>query len=159
MYNVDFDRLVRLNLPEWKRKPIMLGFIYTLIKGCKDIHVQLMSLRNNTSRFLNFNGQTIYLEHILNEEFDPNGWGVYIDNVIDRSFTFIYNKSEGRDPFYIYNKSEGKPPRYIYNKIEYLSTVDFIVYVPLAVVFDIDQMTALVNKYRYASRTFQIITY
>lgn len=161
MFNIDFNKQAELNLPVEKRQPIMLSVVYWCMKGCKDIHAQLINLFNNTSYYLDFNGQTIYMEHVLNDKFDPGNRGIYIDNITDKTFQFLYNKSENKDIRYVYNKSEGKAPTYFKNKVENYSKFDFVVYVPLNAYSAVDekQIKALVNKYKYAGKNYKIETY
>ncbi len=45
------------------------------------------------------------------------------------------------------------------NKVEFDLQNDFIVYVPVAVIFDINEMKATINLYKFASLKYQIITY
>lgn len=48
---------------------------------------------------------------------------------------------------------------YIKRRSEYATAYDFIVYVPSALVFDINQMKALINYYKIASKRYTILTY
>lgn len=45
------------------------------------------------------------------------------------------------------------------NKAETLQPTDFIVWVPIALVFDMSEMKALVNRYKQASKRYKILTY
>lgn len=58
----------------------------------------------------------------------------------------------------IYWASHG--PRFIVlNHIEALQPFDFIVWVPIAIIFDMNEMRALVDTYRLAGKRYQILTY
>jgi len=48
---------------------------------------------------------------------------------------------------------------YLKNESEYIPSYDFIVWVPVAVVFDVNQMKALINTYKLAGKIYSIQTY
>lgn len=127
--------------------------------GLKSIHTQFLQFRNDTTYWLYFNGQIIYMEHVLNDQFDPANRGIYIENLADIQYDYLYNAIEQRTPIYLDNVSENKPPDYFVNQSEYDAHTTFIVWVPSTVTFDANKMKAIVNKYRIAGKTYQIQTY
>jgi hypothetical protein len=48
---------------------------------------------------------------------------------------------------------------YLFNEFDYAYNVRFVVYVPVSVTFDVNEMTALINLYRFASIGYEIQTY
>lgn len=112
---------------------------------------------------LSFNGQVIYLEHILNDQFDPSSRNIYIDDpdqYIDDNY--MYNKGEDQDSLTIYNKSEGGPDLYLYNLAETAENDDFIVFVPDTISFDAAmqvQMSDIIDRYRHAGKRYSFETY
>jgi hypothetical protein len=107
---------------------------------------------------LQFTGQVIYLEKLLNVTY--NSTAIYIDDVANIAYLYIANKDEGC-PLYISNESENNAPVYIANKSEYLTDYHFKVKIPLTLynslgVSGLDKMKALINNYRIAGKKFII---
>lgn len=159
MFNVDFNILIKRLLPIALRQPKFIDWLMTAFKGLRDIYSEFIQFRNDTTYWLYFNGQIIYLEHVLNDQFDPVNRGIYIENLADIQYDYLYNAIEQRTPVYLDNKSENKPPDYFVNQSEYDNHITFIVWVPATVTFNINKMKAIVNKYRIAGKTYQIQTY
>jgi hypothetical protein len=49
--------------------------------------------------------------------------------------------------------------KYLRTKADFFSSINFIVYVPVAVTFDVNQMKALINYYKQAGTNYLITTY
>jgi hypothetical protein len=105
---------------------------------------------------LSHTSQVPYIEAALNDRYDQ---GLRRINIID---------GELLDPIYVYRIPEGKPI-YIRKTVENDPTwlrkdsevfpnggIDFIVQVPVFIVFDTNELKSIVDKYRLAGRTFII---
>ena len=101
----------------------------------------------------------LYLEHYLNDQFDQVGQGIFIENIEESDFTFIYQKIEQKPPTFYYNKSEAQPAKYLYNFNELLEGDNYIVNVPAAIVFDPLLMRSKIDFYNNAGRNYSIVTY
>ncbi len=197
MFNTNWTSLVTNNTPmEWV-KATRIAWLKVIVSQIKAIHTSFIQYRSDALYKLSFNGQIMNLKHVLNDKFDSAGRGIYIDNIADLNRIYLYNKSEGRDPFYFYNNYDasvtyaigefsvrdnkvwvansitiGNVPSstsvywtyhkdvvFFKNLSEYLTLYEFIVMVPVAVVFDINEMKALVNYYKAAGKRYTIQTY
>lgn len=140
----------------WKSK--MLDNLKAFLKPVQDLNDDFVLFVAKSRREANFTGQVIYLEHLLNDEFDASQRRIYIDdgqaNILP---PFVFNKIEQR-PIYLYNKSENQPKFYLYNKSEYFTNADFIVFVPNAILTAslVVEMERAVNYYKQAGKTFGI---
>jgi hypothetical protein len=105
---------------------------------------------------LSFNGQVIYMEHVLNDQFDPVDRGIYITDSTLLDARFIFTKAEENEETYLKTAAEGGTPFYINTASEYYDDVDFIVNIPSTVTFDLDQLKYWVNKYRIAPMRWEI---
>jgi hypothetical protein len=97
------------------------------------------------------------LEHILNDTFDPINRAIYIDDAIDSEAVLLYNMAENNESTYLYNISENESNTFLFNEPE--AFADFTVMVPQSLVFNQDQMIALVKKYKIAGKKFTIQTF
>jgi len=110
-----------------------------------------------------FNGQVVYLEHILNDQFDPDTRAICIDDpesYIDENY--IYNADEAPQTLTLYNISEGQPSLFIYTIEEVAANDDFVVYVPDTITFDAAeevQARAVINRYKLAGKRYSFSIY
>ena len=161
MFNIDFYHITRIILPYFLRKPKQLAWLKSLIKATINVYNDFIAYRGGTIDKLAYNSQIIYLEKLLNDKYNEGKVGIYIDNIADNRYTYLYNKSEYMTPIYLYNKSENQTPIYIKNNIEYLNMYDFIVMIPLAVydTVDLNELKGWVSFYKLAGKRFTIKSY
>lgn len=159
MFNIDFQNIVYNAAPYFKRTTAFLDYLYSLIRPLKEKNNDFVAFASNIEYDLTFTAETNVLERFLNEQFAPLLGGIFITNIDEVDFQFIFNKVESKPPVYIFNKSEGEPPFYVLTKNELLQSVNFIINVPLAVVFDPIIMRERVNFYNLAGKNYTIITF
>lgn len=116
---------------------------------------------------LSFNGQVVYLEHVLNDQFDPVDRSIYIDDPAGTQiFTpYVFNVEEQQPPLYVYNVADGLDTDenlVFYNNSEiYTTDEDFIVHVPAGIFNPINEvlMRDLIDKYRIAGKRYDFETF
>lgn len=157
IYDIDVDKEVRLYTPGRWRKAKRLAWLRTLVYAIKVIYLQFLNFRKERNYYLYHNGQVCYLEGALNDLFDPVYKRIFIG---DGPYV---------DPLYIYTVPEERPvpvarvaelpvidydaPVYLYTGAETATDgVQFIVWYPNTLVFDANQMRALVDKYRLVGK-------
>jgi len=163
-YNV-FLKLLPLNL----RKEKVIAWVKVFVSQIKEMKDSFALYRSEKLFFLAHNSQVIYLEHILNNRFNPNGNdqdpdyegnGIYISDGQEFDETYINNTSELADDTYIYNSSEsGFDEVYIYNRSESLEFVGFVVNVPDTFNVNENELKALVARLKLAGKQFEIKYY
>lgn len=157
-YDFNVFDFVKQVLPIDLWKPRYLAYLKALLVPCQLLVGRLSIFVQSSRRAANFTGQVIYLEHLLNDEFDNALRRIYIDdgqaNILP---PFIFNAIEQREQ-YIYNKSENQTPLYVFNRSEYFTSDDFIVFVPNVILNPTLELvlTRLVNQYRQAGKNFSI---
>ena len=122
MFSIDFRQLVYNILPHFLRKAGALAYLYAAVKQLKDLNTTFTTFRNTTNYNLSFTGQTIYLEHYLNDQFDPVGSGIYITNLNNNPYNYLFNVIEAGPEQYVYNTAEGNP-YYLSNYSEVLAGI------------------------------------
>lgn len=100
-YNIDWDDFVKNNIPPEWRKFKRLEWLKIVVKGVKDIYSRFLTFRQETIYDVSHTSQVIYLEKLLNDQYDPNNRDIYIDlkSSVDQLFVF---KTQEQRPFYIY---------------------------------------------------------
>ena len=155
--NIDFRRLAFRLLPPSKRLDWIVVWLEVLLWPLQSLNNLFVNYANDLTYFESFTGQVIYLEHILNDLFDPTNRGIYIEDNIPVQPLYLYNHAENQEDTFVYNKSEGAAPLYLYNQAQIDADFDFIVIVPPnVIVTDEDYMRAIINRYKLASKRYKI---
>lgn len=152
-------------LPVRLRKPVTVAWLSALSKPITDMYARFWANRAANTLTLQYNSQVVYLQAVLNNEFDHALRRIYIT---DGSFA---------DPLYVYLAAETNPlwlglaseagttfypsPRWLYTHAEAIfSMYNFIVHVPADVLYDEVRFRALIDKYRLPSKgTYAIVTF
>lgn len=138
-------------------------WIGALLAPLQSLNVSFSEYVSATRYDLAFNGQVIYLEHVLNDQFDDADRRIYIDDPAGQQvFTpYVFNQVEQQPAIILRNKSEAEPTPFLYNQPELVVTNDFVVHVPVSVFSPTveTQMKALINKYRIAGKRYTFQTF
>lgn len=159
MFNIDFRHIAYNLIPYFLRSDESLSWLYALAEPVSELNIVFNSFRDNTIYKLQFTSQTIYLEHYLNDKFDPIGRGIYIENLNELDWIFLYNIIEEKPPLYLFNDAEAAPPVYFKNFTELLNDINFIINIPVAVVYVENIVRARVDFYNQAGKNYTIVTY
>lgn len=104
MFNVNWPQLQSENTPKrYRAKPVMYEWISTLLSPIISLHQSFLIFRQEALYRSRFTAQIIYLEKRLNDRFDSVNRGIWIDNVADRGWVYIFNQIENRQAIYFYN--------------------------------------------------------
>lgn len=103
-YNVNWLAFARIFLPWFMRKDKWKGLMDTLLTPFVAFHNDFIANRNRVRYNMAFNGQTMNLEHVLNDRWDNSLRGIYIDTVPSIVGLYIYNKPEMKPKVYVYRK-------------------------------------------------------
>lgn len=148
-YNLDIKKLSVLLLPTFLRKSSMIAWMNALVSPLSDVLFWFQKNRENNLYTMAHNGQVCYLKKVLNDRFDSYGRRIEITDG---------NRYQRQ---YIYTRGEEKPKRlgrlFLYDRANYGDTgVDFIVLVPLDLIFNSYEMKALIDLYRLGSKRYII---
>lgn len=143
------------------RKPLQLAYIYSIAEALQTVSDQFTAFRNKNLFDLQFTGQVLSMEGILNATFDPVGNGIFIEDGLQLTRLYLFTDTENFNDVWDYTVNEIPITGNVYEfaNADYGTQIDFIVNVPAALVFDSNEMTALINRYRLASKRFIIQTY
>jgi len=130
-----------------------------MVRGLETVHQFFKAFRDNINYGLQFNGQVIYLEHILNDRFDPVGRGIYIEDTSVQDLNYLFNTIELETDIYVYNVIEAGPATYLLNQLELDQATFFIVWIPVAVFYREPDVRALVDTYRQAGKPYLVQTF
>lgn len=101
-YNVNWSNFVEGNTPQKKRQFYRMHWLKFLVSEVQKLHTKFQSFKDSSHYMTSHNGQRIYLEKVLNDNFDPSNQEIYIEDIVpDRMY--LYLKSEGQTN-YLYSK-------------------------------------------------------
>ena len=182
MFNLNVNDLAKACLAYFMRVPKLLSWMYTILRGVKDLYNDFESWSAEILYELGIDYQVVYLEKLLNDKYNGGMAAYSFDNV---TFTYspvvgaiyitdaadviqpvyIWNKIEARPPIYLYNKAENKPPVYLYNQVEYDTHINFIIWIPTTLInimtqpTEVAQINAWIRKYKLAGTNYIIRNY
>ena len=158
MLNIDFNKLIKWMLPFLRRQTIYFSWMQTLCAGVVSMYNELMVKRTADLYQINHDSRVFSMQAVFNDQFDNVNRRIYITDGFNKERIYLFTREENK-PLYLYQRSENKPV-YLFNRTDYADTgVDFIVWVPNAIVLsaqNLTLLTSLVSKYKLASKRFAI---
>ena len=154
-YNINFKKLVRWLTPNRLRMPIMLAWLQLLVSPVVSIYVSFLAFRKQKLYELGISPLVPDIERMLRDKYDFTLRRIYIGDAQDKPTTYLYNRQENK-PIYLRKRSEAQP-KFLYTRGESgLLQDDFIVWVPMDIVFDFLEMGTLIRKYILPGMRFKI---
>lgn len=159
-WSINYSGFVEQLLPPDLRRERILALLACLVFPLKEVNYLFVDFTGTINYWSAFNGQVVYLEHLLNDLFDEAERRIYIDDPvgIEHLPPVVYNKVEDHDGPIVYNKSEAQDGPYLYNEVEFDGMPDFVVMVPQDLDYTAFEpyLRAIINKYRLASKRYVI---
>jgi hypothetical protein len=157
MINFNVNSIVEEHISPRLRKTFTLELFKMICSPMISLYTRFYQFYEDKKYELTFNGQVIYLEHLLNDQFDNISRGIYISDSpeFDEDVVFFL-ESENNEETVFYLESEGEAAVVFYQESEIQTWPDFIVNVPAAVTFNEIRMKAYLNKYKLASKNYII---
>lgn len=133
-----------------------IEWLYALLFPLEDLYARFMSFVGFINYRTAITGQVIYLEHLLNDTYDPIDRRITITDGEFEPQTYAYFEAEGvREP-YIYFASEVDPQEdYITPYSNSLNRVDFYINFPILIFLFLQDLEAYVNPYKLAGKTYE----
>lgn len=162
---IDYRKLAILLLPTFLRQPILMSWLHTIALPLQGLHDYHQNARKKRMYELHHTSQICHIKEALNTEFAEykltyaNGFEIE-DIYTSGDWVWVYDEGVDRydnephmlfaDPTLVHDIGTIIPP-----------TSAFIVWVPRSIILSETneaRIRAIVNKYRLASRTFEIKT-
>lgn len=148
-------------VPHFLRGDQLILFLYVLCKPIETLHNVFLSFVVSTRMRVQYTGQVFSLEKILNDTFDPSSRGIQIVDGVGVINVYLYPVTANVDGPYMYNSQETAPQEIFlyFQDSESIQQADFIVRIPLSLVYDELQLRGLVNAYKMAGKRYKLETY
>lgn len=142
-------------LPDFLRKENMQAWIDIIASPVVFLYQDLLRFRSQKLYELGITPQVVHLERMLNDRYDFADRRITIVDGVEYDPIYLFGREEVK-PVYFYARSEDAPVT-VYTRGESGDlTNDFVVLVPAAVTFDINEMTSLVKSNKLPSMRFKI---
>lgn len=157
-WDKDFEAGAWYDIPVRLRQAVQYAWAKVCISPVVYLAGLFRTYRNNNLYDLSHNGQVCKLEAVLNDTFDPIDRRIFIadPDYVDPEYTYLRSELK---PLYLWQRSEvGVDPDaavvYTYRRSEVYTGggVQFIVHMPVGLVYDSARLTALIDKYRLPSK-------
>jgi hypothetical protein len=171
IFNINWYNVVENLTPSFWRKTKaniearLIAYLRSVIAPMQELSDILRIFQYQTMLFLDYCGQHLSLENLLNDNWDNEQRRIYItENNIVNGYIYIdlYLQPEtDPSPISVYLQDEGGGiPFSLYLQGEVIgATYNFTINVPVTVLYDIDEMTKKTKNYSEAAKTFNIITF
>lgn len=163
MFDFDFRNTIKRLLHPMYRKVKQIAWLMVFLLSIRRLKDSFITLRDKIEYDIKFNSQTLSLEARLNQQYNLLMGTIYIETISSTDDAiYIFWLSENQQPVYIGWLSETSlEPKYITWLSETVSVanVEFIVWVPSTLIFDLDQMKAIINLYKLAGKRYSIQPY
>lgn len=158
---IDYRKLVILLLPTFLRRPVLMAWLRAMVYPLQQLHDRHQAARTQRLYELHHTSQICFIKDALNNEFGITDYadGFEIEDINAKgNWIWVYDENVERfddeqhmlfdEPTWIHDTSSILPP-----------TSAFTVLVPKHIEIDETndaRIRSVVNKYRLASRTFEI---
>jgi len=157
MYCVNWKKLVKLLLPTFLRRPVLVAFLQVCVKPVEEIHAEFLQAKKEWDYRLAHDGKVWSLEEVLNDKFDDDERRIYISDTVFQDDIYVGNR-DNRDQVYISSGDDDGTTIHIGSAPQYYVQADFIVHVPAELLPDSDiALKNTVNLYKIAGKTYIII--
>lgn len=154
-YDIDFMKLVAETLPPAKRKTVRTLFLYRLLAWFRKVHAEFITLYDKLSEQAKITSQVIIFESHLVDTF---GAGITITvNEITENRAVIYSSNDDRVGAVVIAHDQFTGGSTVKSHSENYESVNFTVNVPIGLGADLDQMSAIINKYKTPGSTYNIV--
>jgi hypothetical protein len=163
-YSWDLTRFVTYMLPSFLRKTKQISWLKALLAPMDRLNSELVTFATDTRYALNFTGQVISLERLLNDTFDNSLRRIYIsDGNRQEKFVALTGSNNPPTPEQVIFRSEASSFTgenfAVYSQSDSNQVYDFQVNVPTGLSYNAGQLNALMNKYKKAGKKYNIATF
>lgn len=148
IYKVDFRRLSVWNIFTSIRLRRVVALLAAGVSMIEFVYEQFRQFKQYSEYRLRITPQVCYLEKLLRDRYDKEQRRIYIKRAQYFEEVYLYQEAENR-PLFLPKYGEEMDDLVLYTDSETVSVgVDFIVMVPVDVVFNENEMNALLDSHK-----------
>lgn len=158
IFDIDYGRLAAWLTPIPLRSARMLAWLRVQVSPVVVLYQAFGRNRTANLYGLGISPQVCYLEKLLNDRFDTGPRRIYIGDPQEQTGYYIYQDAEDK-PLLLYTDAE-QPGITTYTDTEAgVSSIDFVVFVPVGLLFNRQELLALLDVYKLAGTSYLLNFY
>lgn len=165
IYKLNFRNLANFLTPPFLRKQRFIDWLDTLLKPLEEVNFRFNGFRRDSIYKVTHNGQVVYLQKVLRDQFDRELRRIQIVDSISFDPVWVYPDADNL-PVYITDDADPEP-RFIYTGGAVFGDIgfDFVILMPAELkpaseedlnIFEL-QIKSLTNYYKLASKRYLIV--
>lgn len=159
-YSWNSTNLINWLLPTFLRKPKMVAWLKSLLSPLDEKHQEFLTYVDSKRYELDFTGQVISLERLLNNKYDAADRRIFISQEkADEIFFFDDDDISAASKVFFFDDGDvslGSEVAFFFFSDSSGSLSDFIVCLPSSIIFDEAELRSLVNRYKLAGKEFSV---
>lgn len=155
VFDVDFEKLIRWLTPTRLRRELLRSWLQALAAPIVSLYGDFRALRSANLYQLKNTSTVAHLECVLNDRFDASLRRIYIADGTLNEICYI-NLDAEQQPQWLFTEAEDDPIWVYLEGETVLAGAHFIINVPAGIAI-VEEMYALVRRYRLAGKRFTII--
>ncbi|THU36924.1 hypothetical protein FAM09_18345 [Niastella caeni] len=157
IFDISYKKLITWLVPAVLRKSKTMALLNALVSPVVYIYNLFLINRRNNLYKLRITPQVCYVEMALNDKYDSSNRQIKIVQPKRYEPLYLFRPVENQPAFFFKKIEAAKPKTWLYQKGEASAfQYDFIVQVPATVVFDINEMTAVIDSYILPDKVYKI---
>lgn len=156
IYDIDWNKLAIWLTPMRLRIKRINVFVQALVAPVIDLYNRFFVYKEDVEYRIGITCQVVHLQRGLNDRFDISGRRIVIVPATEYLAVLLGVKDENK-PHKLGTKTEAVQMLLPLKSETLAYSYDFIVQVPAAVIFNIDEMKAFVDKYKLESKNYKIV--
>ena len=157
-YDWNIRKWIEQMLPFFFRKVWLIAFIYSMLAPLQALFDDFIAYKKTIEQKLKYNSQQIVLTNLLNNIFDNSSRRIRIETSNDKltnEYDYLIDDA-GADTGFDFMIVDGVDAEYSYMLADYVSDIDFTVYVPISLSASEAQIKARIDFYLLASKKYSI---
>lgn len=153
IFDIDFTKLTTWLLPAPLRSATWLAWVRVMVSQVVVLYQAFGRNRAANLYGLGITPQVCYLEKLLNDRFDTGLRRIYIGDPEEQTGYFIYQDAEDK-PLLLFTDAEAEGVTTYTDTEAGVSSVDFVVFVPVSLIFNQQELLALLDVYKLAGTSY-----
>lgn len=151
MFNVDFKKLIIWVVPRWLRHSELRIIILSATWPVRQLYNMFLLFVAAKLYRLAHNSQVFSLQKVLNDAFDSTLKRIYITDFAGKTRIYFWPEIERRDVDFSVDQ-------FFWPDIDYAdSGTDFTIHLPLGISLRMEYLVSLMDEYKLAGKTYNII--
>lgn len=162
IYAIDYSKVTQRLTPWFWRYPVFLSYLNAIMAPLQTDNAIMASFTTLVWNKLQYTGQHLALEELLNDAYDNVSRRIFIDenNVTSQSIDLYKSGETDPSPISLYKSGEANPsPISLYKSTEGTGGFNFTVNIPVSIAYNEDVLRSQLDFFVLAGKNYNIVTF